>query len=191
MQQTSVRIPPVSAGAMTDEQKAIVGKWSSMNFAAVMVTHPELYKTLVPLIAKVISGSNLPPRDREILVLRILALSDEVYETHHHALIARNAGMSDAEIEQAGTGKGAALSPFDQSLVKAAEELTRDQCVSEQTWRQLAQRYSPVQLMEVVSLVGVYTTMAMLTKSLAAYNSKTLRRSTISRRFGSTNNKSR
>ena len=165
MHHTSPRIPPVAPSAMTDQQRQLVGKWSSMNFAAVIVTHPELYKTLVPLIAKVISGSNLPPRDREILVLRTLALSDEVYETNHHALIARNAGMTDAEIEQAKTGAGAELSAFDQSLVRAAEELARNQCVTDATWSELARRYSPVELMEVVALVGVYTLMAMLTKS--------------------------
>jgi 4-carboxymuconolactone decarboxylase len=166
MKQNPARIPPLSAAAMSSEQKQLVGPWSSMNFASVMVTHPQLYKTLVPLIAKVISGSDLPPRDREILVLRTLALCGEVYEAHHHSMIARKAGMTDAEIEQASVGGGADLSPFDISLIHAAEELTRDQQVSHTTWDELAQRYSPVELMEVVSLVGVYTLMAMLTKTL-------------------------
>jgi 4-carboxymuconolactone decarboxylase len=165
MQNFPVRIPPVSAGLMTEEQKATVGQWSSMNFAAVMVTHPQLYRSLVPLIAKVISGSNLPPRDREVLVLRTLALSEEVYELHHHALIARNAEMTDAEIAQASKGSGPDLSAFDKTLVKAAEELASDQRVSDTTWTALAQRYSSIELMEVVALVGVYTMMAMLTKT--------------------------
>ena len=166
MQQTSVRIPPVSAGAMTDEQKAIVGQWSSMNFAAVMVTHPELYKSLVPLIAKVISGSNLPPRDREVLVLRTLALSDEVYEAHHHALIARNADMTDAEIEQARTGKGAALSRFRSVARKGRGGAgARPMCQRSDLGGSSPQRYSSIELMEVVALVGVYTMMAMLTKT--------------------------
>jgi alkylhydroperoxidase family enzyme len=165
MQEFSVRIPPVSAAAMTEEQKATVGPWASMNFAAVMVTHPQLYKTFVPLIAKVISGSNLPPRDREILVLRTLALGNEVYELHHHALIARNAGMTDAEIEHASNGSGPSLSAFDRTLIQAAEELAKDQRVGDTTWAALANRYSPVEMMEAVALVGVYTTMAMLTKS--------------------------
>jgi alkylhydroperoxidase family enzyme len=166
MKQNPVRIPPLTADAMSSQQKELVGPWSSMNFASVMVTHPQLYKTLVPLIAKVISGSNLPARDREILVLRTLALYDEVYEAHHHVLIARNAGMTDVEIGQASAGNGADLSSFDLSLIHATEELARDQQVSPATWDELAQRYSPVELMEVISLVGVYTLMAMLTKTL-------------------------
>ena len=164
-QPPEVRIPPLQADSLTDEQRQLVGPWGSMNFAAVMVTHPQLYRTFVPLIAKVISASDLPPRDREVLVLRTLALSTEVYEAHHHALIARKAGMTDAEIEQAGAGRGPALTAFDLTLIRAVEELARDQRIEQPTWDQLAQRYDPVQLMEVVALVGVYTMMAMLTKS--------------------------
>ena len=158
------RIPPVSAGLLTEAQEKLLGKWGSMNFASAIVTSPELYKVLVPLIAKLIPGSALPPRDREILVLRTLGLCDETYEAHHHVLIARNAGMTDDEIEAARTGS-AALPPSDQALMRAAEELHAHQRVSDDTWRALAQRYSPVELMEVVALVGGYTLMAMVTKS--------------------------
>jgi alkylhydroperoxidase family enzyme len=93
-----------------------------------------------------------------------LGLCDETYETHHHILIARNAGMSDDEIEAALAGR-ADLPPFEQTLMAAAEELHISQRVSDETWQRLAQRYSPVELMEVVALVGGYTLMAMLTKS--------------------------
>jgi hypothetical protein len=41
----------------------------------------------------------------------------------------------------------------------------REQCVSDDTWRALAERYSPIQLMEVVALVGCWTLAAMMTKS--------------------------
>ena len=164
MAKSTPRIPPVSPGAFTAEQKALVGDWTAMNFATVIVEHPGLYRALMPLIAKLIGGSDLPPRDREILVLRTLALCDETYERAHHGLIARNAGMTDAEIEAAATG-AAGLSPFDRTLVKAAEELHRDQRVADDTWSALAERYSSVQRMEVVALVGLYALMAMLTKS--------------------------
>lgn len=163
MHQSSPRIPPVAPAAFTPEQQELVGDWSSMNFARVIVEHPKLYRALMPLIAKLISGSDLPPRDREVLVLRTLRLCDEVYEYNHHVLIARGAGMTDAEIEAA--AGGADLARFDQTLVTAAEELVRDQRVGDAVWQELGLRYSPVQLMEVVSLVGGYVLMAMLTKS--------------------------
>jgi hypothetical protein len=113
MSSPASRIPPVTAEGMTEDQRALLGApppgatggWegdlSSMNFAAVLAQHPGLYTTLLPLISKLIPGSDLPPRDREILLLRTLSLCHETYEARHNVVIARNAGMSEAEIEAA------------------------------------------------------------------------------------------
>jgi alkylhydroperoxidase family enzyme len=158
------RIPALSSGEFTAEQATLVGDWAHLNFSRVIVQHPGLYRVFIPMIDMLIRGSSLPPRDREILVFRTLELCHEVYENHHHVLIARNAGMSDAEIEDAKAGDGS-LSPFDCVLVKAAEELVTGQRVSDETWDRLGERYSQSQKMEAVALVGCYTLMAMATKS--------------------------
>jgi 4-carboxymuconolactone decarboxylase len=139
--QDSVRIPPLSIEEFTDEQKVLVGEWHHLNFSRVLVQHPGMYRAFLPFLDKVIRGSNLPPRDREILCLRTLALGGDVYEAHHHVTIARKAGMTEAEIEAAQTG-GMGLTQFDHCLVRAAEEVVRQQCVSDQTWACLAERYS-------------------------------------------------
>lgn len=164
MQQEAVRIPPVAPEAFTSEQKALVGDWATLNFSRVIVEHPDLYRVLMPMISKVITGSKLPPRDREVLILRTLSASNEIYEYNHHVTIARKAGLSDAEIEAVSVG-AAELPPLDGALVRAADELMREQRIADRTWRELAERYSSMQLMDVVAVVGVYVLMAMLTKS--------------------------
>jgi alkylhydroperoxidase family enzyme len=163
MVSTSPRLPPLATADFTDEQKALAGNWAELNFTRVMVQHPTLYKVLIPFAEKMMSGSCLPPRDREILIIRTLALCGESYEAVHHVLIARSVGMTDAEIAAARTGAG--LSAADQILVRAVEELVHDRCLGEETWQALAQRYSRVQLMEAVFLVGDYTMMSMVTRS--------------------------
>ena len=164
MRQDSVRIPPLSVGEFTDEQKALVGDWHHLNFSRVLVQHPGIYRVFLPFIDKLIRGSNLPPRDREILCLRTLALGNDVYEAHHHVTIARKVGMTEAEIEAARTGS-AGLGQFDRCLMSAAEEIVRQQFVSDPTWACLAERYSREQMMETVFLVGCYTIMATITRS--------------------------
>ncbi len=158
------RIPPLAPEEFTAEQKALVGEWHHLNFSRVLVQHPSMYRIFLPFIDKVIRGSDLPPRDREILCLRTLALGNDVYEAHHHVTIARKAGMTEDEIEAARTG-GAGLGPFDQCLMRAAEEIVREQFVSDPTWACLAERYSREQLMETVFVVGCYTIMATITRS--------------------------
>jgi alkylhydroperoxidase family enzyme len=164
MRRNSVRIAALSPDQFTDEQRALVGDWHHLNFSRVLVQHPDMYRVFLPFLDKVIRGTNLSPRDREILCIRTLALGGDVYEGHHHVTIARKAGLTEAEIEAAKTG-GAGLSQFDQCLMRASEELVREQWVRDETWACLAERYSQEQLMEAVFLVGCYSIMAMITRS--------------------------
>jgi len=159
---TSPRVPPVAEPDRTDEQKQLLGPWGRMNFAAVLVNHPKLYRAFMPVIAKVIAETDLPPRDRQIVVHRTLALSDEIYEARHHELISHGAGLSDADIAAARTD-GASLTPFEHLLVKAADQLVNTRRIDDATWAALSERYSPVQMMELVAVVGAYNMMTMLT----------------------------
>lgn len=162
---TSPRIPEVTPEELTDEQRELVGPWNTMKFSTVMVRSPELYRAFVPLIKKLIADTNLPPRDRQVLCLRTLTLANDVYEVTHHELISRSAGLNDEEIAAMRAGKGDALTPFDRTLIAAAEQLVRSQHIDDATWAALAERYSAPQLMEVVALVGTYLTMAMVTRN--------------------------
>ena len=158
------RIPPLAVEDFDARQAELVGAWTHLNFSRVIVRHPDLYKVFVPYIAQVIADSTLPPRDREVLVVRTLALPGEVYEAHHHVQIALKAGMSAADIAAVARGD-AGLPDWDKALVRAADELVREQQLSDASWAALGERYSDEQRMEVVFLVGCYTVMAMLTRS--------------------------
>ena len=157
-----VRVPPLAVADFTAEQAALVGDWTHLNFSRVLVRHPALYKVFVPYIAQVIAQSSLPPRDREVLVVRTLALGKDVYEAQHHVQIALKAGMSDADIA-AVRANDASLADLDRLLVRAADELVAKQQLSDAVWTALGERYGEQQQMEVVFLVGCYTVMAMLT----------------------------
>lgn len=165
MSRQKPRIPPLDPGQFTERQRELVGEWSNMNFALVSVRHTQMYEVFLPYLARLIRETSLPPRDREILILRVLANADEEYEAEHHIQIALGAGMDMHEIEAA-RGAGEGLSGFDQLLMRCADELMRDHDLGDNTWAGLADRYTETQLMEVVFLVGCYCTMAMLTKTL-------------------------
>jgi len=162
---TSPRIPEVMPQDFTTEQQELVGDWSHMKFTTVMARSPVLYRVFVPLIEKVIARTCLPPRDRQVLVLRTLTLGNDVYEVTHHELISKSAGLSEAEIADMRAGAGETLTEFDKVLALAAEQLVRNQFIDNATWAALAERYDHEQLMEVVALTGTYLTMAMITRN--------------------------
>lgn len=162
---SSPRIPLVSRDAYTPDQAELARGRDGYNMTRVLVNHPDFYRVFIPFVDKLMGRSLLPPRDREILILRTLGLCDESYEEDHHVRIARTLGISAADIEAARSGEGGALGPFDRALMRAADELINDRCMSEKAWSTLAKTYTVDQMIEVVFLVGCYTMLSMATNS--------------------------
>lgn len=165
----SPRIVPLELDQIPDEQIEPFGGRSNsrceLNFFKTLIQHPSLLKSYTPFAMQLGATPLLPARDKEILILRTSILCKETYESAHHLHIARQAGMTDEEIEAARQG-GEGLSAFDQALARAAEELVREHCISDETWAVLAQKYTTEQLIEVVFMVANYTLLAMVNNSL-------------------------
>jgi 4-carboxymuconolactone decarboxylase len=162
------RIPLIATSEFTDEQAALGGGRGNprgdLNFVRALVNHPALYRSWIPFAEQLVFGSTLPGREREILIIRTSELCGERYEAIHHVHIGRTLGLADEEIRSAATD-GALLSPFEQALVRASNELVANYCISDATWATLAERYTTEQLMEVVFVVANYSLMAMVTNS--------------------------
>jgi 4-carboxymuconolactone decarboxylase len=159
------RIPPLPLAQFSDEQRAVAGAHSQYNFARVMVHHSDLYRAYIPFAEKLMGDSNLPLRDREILILRTLTLCDESYDLGHHRHIAHLMGMGDEVIAAACAGFGDSLPVTEQLLVRVAEELVVNRVIGDDNWQELSAFYSRRQMMELVFLVGNYAMMAMATRS--------------------------
>ena len=105
----------------------------------------------------VLGDNTLPPRDRELLILRIGYLRGSEYEWGQHTRIARSVGVTDDEILRVIDGPDAAgWSTFDSALLRAVDELHHDSEVSDATWAELSGRYDTRQLMDLVFTVGQY-----------------------------------
>jgi alkylhydroperoxidase family enzyme len=78
-------------------------------------------------------------------------------------VFARAAGLRDEEIARVPVGPAhPAWSDEDRSLLRAADELHRDQQVSDASWAALRARLSDAQLVELPFIVGTYTMLSML-----------------------------
>jgi 4-carboxymuconolactone decarboxylase len=160
------RVPLVSRDAYTPDQAALASGRDMYNMTRMLVNHPDFYRVFVPYVDKLMSRSLLPHRDREILILRTLILCNESYEEDHHVRIAETLGMSAGLVQSVKAGQSAGLSEFDRILVRAAEELVNDRCLSDEAWGALAKSYDVAQMIEVVFLVGTFNMLSMATNSL-------------------------
>ncbi len=75
--------------------------------------------------------------------------------------------LTDEEIERLKSGPDApGWDAFDATLVRAADELHDDACISDATWAELAARYDDMQLTEVCMVVGQYHLVSFTLNSL-------------------------
>jgi 4-carboxymuconolactone decarboxylase len=159
------RVPPLSAKDLPTEQREALGGWEELSFTQVLLRHPRMYRSFVPHMGALVNQTELPVRDRQIVILRMLTLCGDTYETAHHLVISREVGLSEPEIDAALAGAGPRLSGSEHALLRATEELHRDQCIGDETWAALGAAYTLEQRMELVFLAGCFQTVAMLTKT--------------------------
>jgi 4-carboxymuconolactone decarboxylase len=135
-----------------------------------LAVHEQLASRMRPQGAAILAHGQVEPRDREIVIHRTCARTGAEYEWGVHAVAyGRAVGLSDEQITA--TVRGAADDPawseHDALLVRLADEL-HDTCnVSEALWAQLAERYSDVQLLELLIIAGQYRIISYLVNAVA------------------------
>lgn len=134
---------------------------------AIMLKNRSLTAKLMPWSGYFLREGKLTPRDRELAILRNAWLCQAPYEWGEHVGIARQVGVTGAEIEAVITGSSApSWSAHDRAILKAVEELDGTAMISDPTWTELARGLSEEQLIEIPALVGSYKTVAYLQNAL-------------------------
>ncbi len=135
------------------------------NIFTTLVRAEGLARRWLPLGGKLLNGK-IPARDRELMILRTGWNCKAEYEWAQHVRIALAAGLTQDEIDRVADGPDAAANAWETLLLRAADELHSDWCLSDSTWQGLAERYDTQQLIEVPMLVGHYHMIAMTLNSL-------------------------
>ena len=106
--------------------------------------------------------NDLPAREREIVILRTGYLCRSGYEFTQHTRIGLQCGLTEDEIERIKRGADAGWSAPDAALIRATDELHKDQFISETTWAELGRHFSDKQRMDVVFTCAQYTQVSMI-----------------------------
>lgn len=161
------RVEPLAVEDFDAETRETFGAGPVLNIFRTLANHPKLLKRWLVFGNHVLAKSTLGPREREILILRTGWLCGAEYEWAQHVAIARGSGVTDEEIERIAKGADAkGWDDRDRALLRAADELHRDQFVSDPTWAALAEHYDTRQLMDLVFTVGQYTLVSMALNTL-------------------------
>ena len=183
-----MRLPPLPEDQWDDRTRAALAALlpperrnpqGAGNAMATLARHPDLTETFLPFNTRLLLRSTLPPRLRELAILRVARRCGCAYEWAHHVKIAARAGLSEAEIEAAGDGEVAASldsaslasaslasaslasAELDSAVLSAVDELADECNLSDRTWARLGEHLDERQLMDLVFTIGAYSLLAM------------------------------
>ena len=170
------RIAPLSQAEMDPDALALciairesVGVFEHSvipDYMLTMVKHPELFRCQMDMGTVLFQGS-IPPRERELAVLRVGWLTRAPYEWGQHVTIAKRYGLSDAEVERVTQGSSAeGWGAHEAAILRGVEELLGDHALSDATWAALAETWNEQQLIEFPMMVGQYVATAFVQNSL-------------------------
>ena len=99
--------------------------------------------------------TSLAPRNREQLIMRVGVLCRSEYEWAAHSRIGRQVGLDDADVARVIAGPSApGGSALETALLRAADELYRDDAIGDATWDALAKNLSEKQLLDALFTFG-------------------------------------
>ncbi len=158
------RIRPLADAELNDDQKEALKPFGSrvLNIFRTLVHAPKALTRFNDWGGYVLSRRNdLPPREREIVILRIGFLCKSGYEWTQHVAIGKREGLTDDEISRIKKGADVGWAAKDAVLIRCADELHHDQFITDATWKELRAHYSEKQAMDTVFTAGQYTQVSM------------------------------
>jgi 4-carboxymuconolactone decarboxylase len=132
------------------------------NALATFANHPALTKAFLKFNVHLLFSSTLPPRIRELAILRVAHRRDSEYEWTQHVVLSKREGITDEEIDAVRRGPDAWTGDeFERAVIAGVDELEDKSQLSDETWATLGERLDVRQRMDYVFTVGCYATVAM------------------------------
>jgi alkylhydroperoxidase family enzyme len=137
------------------------------NIFRTLARHPELFRRWAQFGGYLLVRGELPPADRELMILRTAVRCRCSYEWGQHVRIASRLGIERDAIDRVLRGPDApGWSEHQAALLRAVDELHDGARLSDVTWDALRARYDDAQMIELLMLIGQYHMVAFALNSL-------------------------
>ena len=172
MTQTFPRIAPVEP-PFAPTMAAVLAKWMPPGAAVpplalfrTLARHPMLIERKRPLGSGLLAHGSLPPRVRELLILRTSARCNARYEWGvHAAAFANMVGIDATAVGNTATTSPEALTARDDDdalVLRVADELHDSSALSDALFQAVRTRWGEEALLEMAAVVGFYHLIAFV-----------------------------
>lgn len=169
---TKPRISPLPEAQWNDEHTLRIATFLPAgarpgNSFRTLLHVPELVDRTMTLYNYVTQHSSLPPRIRELLVLRTAWLHGSDVIWRERVPLARTAGLTSDEIRKIAEGPSAAgWDAFEANLLHMADQLFRNSFVNDSVYKLMAARYNTCNVIDAGMTVADVASLALLYNTL-------------------------
>jgi 4-carboxymuconolactone decarboxylase len=166
---TDDRMPPLDPAAMTEPQRRAAQALAAGPRGGVkgpfiaLLRSPELMERLQKVGEYLRFHSALEPRVSEFVMLVVSRRWTQQFEWAVHVPLALQAGVAAQAIESLAEGRRPCGMAEDEALAyEFCDELSRNQGVSDATYRAVLERFGEPGVVDLLGLIGYFTTVSMV-----------------------------
>jgi 4-carboxymuconolactone decarboxylase len=157
------RIPYAEPDSLPDDDRAFLEDLPKLNIHRLLAGCPSMFQPLVRLFDSYLNHGLLPPRMREMVILRTAHLRNSEYELVSHLRVARLIEMDDADIEALAPGADAQrLTHEERTVLQFVDEVVQDGGAAKDTFDAVAKFFTTAELIELTAVIGVYTMVSQI-----------------------------
>jgi alkylhydroperoxidase family enzyme len=132
---------------------------ATLNVVKMFAGTQDMFPGVIGLVTKIFGPEGIDDaKRRQMIILRVAKRLDAPYEWQVNAAMARNAGLSEAEIAAAATdGPVTGIDPEYVLICRATDELTRDRTLTDDTLAELLAKYGDVLTRKHILSIAFFT----------------------------------
>jgi alkylhydroperoxidase family enzyme len=157
------RLPYLDKADLLPEHHDLLAR--NLNLYRLLAHSPRAARAMNTLARFVRDGSRLDPRLRELAILQVAYLARSAWGFSHHVRIAREVGMSDADIRAVADeteGRPSGLNPLEKTVLRGAREMTTGLEISDATFAALRDALDNERLTDLVVAISFYNGLVRL-----------------------------
>jgi alkylhydroperoxidase family enzyme len=168
--QSEARVPrlTIEEAKAAAETIGLPAQMAELSVFRVLLRHPELTKAVFGLLSQLLFRGKLDARLRELVILRIGWATKSEYEWTQHWRVAKQLGVSDADMLAVRDWRGfAGFGAAERAVLAATDETLESGAISPEIWRACeAALGSAENLLELVAAIGNWRLFSSLLRSL-------------------------
>jgi alkylhydroperoxidase family enzyme len=160
------RIPYPNPEDLPEKIRVAAEKLPPLNIMKMFLNAPT---NAIPLLAfgqSILTKQELDAHLRELAILRVAHLTGANYEWTQHVPLAKETGVTDAQVEALPQGADSdAFNELEKRVIRFTDEVTQDVKASAETFAALEKDLGPRQMVELALAAGFYGMVARVMES--------------------------